>query len=679
MQGALLPTENGPRLLLQHNRLNCLPLGARLRTAPFCSTGENSTRKYSVRRQQRAPRCQVHIRAAATLEGQLAEPVNSDTLTHKHDIRNIAIIAHVDHGKTTLVDSMLKQSKVFRAGQHTQERIMDSNDIERERGITILSKNTAVRYKGIKINIIDTPGHADFGGEVERVLNMCDGVLLLVDSVEGPMPQTRFVLRKSLALNKKVIVVVNKIDRDAARPDFVIDTTFELFCELGASDEQCDFPAVYASGVNGTAGMLPHSLADDLEPLFEAIVKEIQPPAVKLNSPLQMLVTNLDYDDHKGRIAIGRVSSGCISKAEQVSYLKPDSVKTKTGKIAELFVYDNFNRVPAERVEAGDICAFTGLSDVGIGETVCARDAPNALPTIEVEEPTVRMTFLVNTSAFAGKEGKFVTSRNLKERLNRELERNLALRVESGETADAFIVSGRGALHISILMENMRREGYEFAVGPPTVITKQIDGHKCEPYEEAVVEVPEEHVGPVVDMLGQRKGQMLDLVAGETGGLTRITYKIPTRGLLGIRSAMLTATKGTAMLNTIFSEYGPWSGPIATRENGSLTAHEQGQVTSYALESIQQRGKLFCGAGEQVYEDQVVGIHQRNNDLKVNVCKKKQVTNIRSATKEATTSLNEPMRPTLDEALEYVVDDELVEVTPQSVRIRKNPLAGKRR
>lgn len=613
------------------------------------------------------------------MEGQLKEPTDSDELTSKHDIRNIAIIAHVDHGKTTLVDSMLKQSKVFREHQQTQERIMDSNDIERERGITILSKNTAVRYKGIKINIIDTPGHADFGGEVERVLNMCDGVLLLVDSVEGPMPQTRFVLRKSLALNKKVIVVVNKIDRDAARPDYVIDTTFELFCELGASDEQCDFPAVYASGVNGTAGTLPSSLADDLEPLFEAIVKEIQPPSVKLNSPLQLLVTNLDYDDHKGRIAIGRVSSGCISKAEQVSYLKAGDEKPKTGKISELFVYDNFNRVPAERVEAGDIVAFTGLGDVGIGETVCAKDKPLALPTIEVEEPTVRMTFLVNTSAFAGKEGKFVTSRNLKERLERELERNLALRVEPGESADQFIVSGRGSLHISILMENMRREGYEFAVGPPTVITKQVDGHKYEPFEEAVIEVPEEHVGPVVDMLGQRKGQMLDLIGGtDTTSLTRITYKIPTRGLLGIRSAMLTATKGTAMLNTVFSEYGPWCGPIATRENGSLIAHEQGQVTTYALESVQQRGKLFCGAGDQVYEDQVVGIHQRNTDLKVNVCKKKQMTNIRSATKEIATGLNEPMRPTLDEALEYVVEDELVEVTPLNVRIRKAP-GSKRR
>ncbi|DBB06337.1 TPA: hypothetical protein ACH3X1_011906 [Trebouxia sp. C0004] len=679
MQGALLLPENGNCLLLQHNCVNRVPNARRQRTAPFCSIGVHNNGSFAVRQKHVAPRCRLQTCAVATLEGTLKEPTDTDVLTHKHDIRNIAIIAHVDHGKTTLVDSMLKQSKVFRANQHTQERIMDSNDIERERGITILSKNTAVRYKGIKINIIDTPGHADFGGEVERVLNMCDGVLLLVDSVEGPMPQTRFVLRKSLALNKKVIVVVNKIDRDAARPDYVIDTTFELFCELGASDEQCDFPAVYASGVNGTAGLLPTGLADDLEPLFEAIVKEIQPPAVKLNSPLQMLVTNLDYDDHKGRIAIGRVSSGCISKAEQVSYLKPGGEKPKTGKIAELFVYDNFNRVPAERVEAGDICAFTGLGDVGIGETVCARDSPIALPTIEVEEPTVRMTFLVNTSAFAGKEGKFVTSRNLKERLERELERNLALRVEPGDTADAFIVSGRGALHISILMENMRREGYEFAVGPPTVITKQVDGHKYEPFEEAVIEVPEEHVGPVVDMLGQRKGQMMDLVAGtDTTSLTRITYKIPTRGLLGIRSAMLTATKGTAMLNTVFSEYAPWSGPIATRENGSLTAHEQGQVTSYALESIQQRGKLFCGAGDQVYEDQVVGIHQRNNDLKVNVCKKKQMTNIRSATKEATTSLNEPMRPTLDEALEYVIDDELVEVTPLSVRIRKAPFSKKR-
>jgi GTP-binding protein len=622
--------------------------------------------------------------AAATLEvpegleASFAKGHDADVIKMQ-SIRNIAIIAHVDHGKTTLVDAMLKQSKVFRENEAVQERVMDSNDIERERGITILSKNTAVTYKGIKINIIDTPGHADFGGEVERVLNMCDGVLLLVDSVEGPMPQTRFVLGKSLAMNKKVIVVVNKIDRPAARPDYVIDASFELFCDLGASDEQCDFPVVYASGVNGTAGEEPSTLAEDLEPLFEAIVREVEPPSVKLAAPLQLLITNLDYDEHKGRIAIGRISSGCISKADTVAYLKPGDDKPKTGKISELFVYDNFNRKAVERVEAGDICAFAGLGDVGIGETVCAREAPVPLPTITVEEPTVRMTFMVNTSPFAGREGKFVTSRNIRERLDRELERNLALKVESGETADTFIVSGRGALHISILIENMRREGFEFAVGPPKVITREVDGRKQEPYEEAIVEVPEEHVGQVVDLLGQRKGQMLDMAAPQGNStLTRLTYKMPTRGLLGIRNAILTATKGTAVLNTIFLEYGPWCGVIDMRENGSLVGFETGQVTSYALESVQQRGKLFVGPGDEIYEGQVIGIHQRQGDLKVNACKKKAATNIRSATKEQTTALNEPMRPGLDDALEYIIDDELVEVTPKSVRIRKGPVAKRK-
>ncbi|KAK9810279.1 hypothetical protein WJX72_007818 [[Myrmecia] bisecta] len=619
----------------------------------------------------------VRSQAVALEEAPPKAAPTQDDRKLRDDLRNIAIIAHVDHGKTTLVDAMLKQSKVFRDNQVVDERIMDSNDIERERGITILSKNTAVRYKGIKINIIDTPGHADFGGEVERVLNMCDGVLLLVDAVEGPMPQTRFVLKKALALQKKVIVVVNKIDRPAARPDFVIDATFDLMLDLGASDEQCDFPVVYASGVNGIAGNDPSTLAEDLEPLFTAIVREVTPPMVNSDAPLQMLVTNLDYDEHKGRIAVGKITSGYLTKGEQVAVMKPGDEKAKPGKIGEVFVYDNFNRVPAGRVDAGDICAITGLGEVSIGETICSKEDPQPLPTITVEEPTVRMTFLVNTSPFAGREGKYVTSRNLKERLERELERNLALRVEPGETADQFIVSGRGALHISILMENMRREGYEFAVGPPKVITKQIDGHRMEPFEEALVEVPEEHMGQVVDLLGQRKGQMLDMQAGSSG-TSRVTYKIPTRGLLGIRNAMLTATKGTAVLNTNFAEYGAWCGEISTREQGSLVGFETGQVTSYALESVQQRGRPFVSPGDDIYEGQVIGIHQRQGDLKVNACKKKAATNIRSATKEQTTGLSEPIQMGLDDALEYIIDDELVEVTPVSIRIRKSPQAKRR-
>eukprot|EP00873_Tetraselmis_striata_P021349 jgi/Tetstr1/441613/TSEL_029840.t1 len=611
--------------------------------------------------------------AAAAVE----EPATATSVDH---IRNIAIIAHVDHGKTTLVDAMLNQAKVFRANQVVQERIMDSNDLERERGITILAKNTAVTFGENKINIIDTPGHSDFGGEVERVLNMCDGVLLLVDSVEGPMPQTRFVLRKALALNKKVIVVVNKIDRDAARPDYVIDKTFELFVELGATDEQCDFPIVYASGVNGIAGPEPDNLAEDLGPLFKSIVSEVPAPTVDVDAPAQILVTNLDYDEHKGRICIGRVTGGSIVKGASYTVCTPEGLeegKKRTGKVVELFVYSQFDKVSVQEVMAGDICAFTGMADVGIGETVCDSKDPRPLPTIKVEEPTVTMTFLVNTSPFAGQEGKFVTSRNLAERLDRELERNLALKVERGESADQFVVSGRGTLHIGVLIENMRREGYEFAVGPPRVITKIEDGKTMEPIEEAVVEVPQDYMGAVVDMLGQRKGQMLDMATNPNTGSSTVKYSIPTRGLLGIRSALLTATRGTAVVNTIFSHFAEWQGDISMRDQGSLVAHETGAVTSFACESAQARGMLFCKPGEQVYEGQVVGIHQRPGDLKVNVAKKKAVNNIRSATKENTAGLAEAKVMLLDDALEYIIGDEIVEVTPVSVRIAKVPKANK--
>ena len=600
--------------------------------------------------------------------------------------------------------SRLKQSKVFRANQAVETRIMDSNDLERERGITILSKNTAITYKDKKINIIDTPGHADFGGEVERVLNMADGVLLLVDSVEGPMPQTRFVLRKALALNKKVVVVVNKIDRPAARPDYVIDAVFDLFCELEACDDQCDFPVVYASGMSGIAGDEPGNLSEDLEPLFEAIVREVPPPQVNVSGPSRMQVCALDYDEHKGRIAIGRVDRGTIVKGDAVALCLPGAEPRK-GKITELFVYDNFNRVPVDKVIAGDICCLTGLGDVSIGDTLCDPANQEPLPTIAVEEPTVTMTFAVNTSPFAGQEGKFVTSRNLKERLDRELERNLALRVAPGAGAESFEVSGRGALHLGILMETMRREGYEFCVGPPKVITKQgEDGTKLEPFEEAVIEVPEEHVGAVTGLMGARKAQMVDM-SGGSEGLTRIKYTLPTRGLLGLRNSMLTATKGTAVLNTLLTGYEPYVGEIETRENGSLTSYETGQVTAYAIESAQQRGRLFVKPGDQVYEGQVVGIHQRNGDLKLNVSKKKALTNMRAAGKDNTTVLTEPVPVTLvriwtrsrplmcsealtraprplvcqDYALEYVADDELVEITPESIRLRKNPMIKKRK
>jgi GTP-binding protein len=492
------------------------------------------------------------------------------------------------------------------------------------------------------------------------------------------MPQTRFVTNKALALNKKVVVVVNKIDRPAARPDWVVDSTFELFMDLGATDEQCEFPVVYASGVNGIAGHSPDSMAETLVPLFETIVKEVAPPVVKPNAPLQMLVTNIDYDEHKGRIAIGRVTGGTIKKAQQValcSSLVPG--KVRAGKVNELFVYDNFSRVPVEEVQAGDICAFTGIGDIGIGETVCGKESVVALPTIQVEEPTVSMTFKVNTSPFAGKEGKFVTSRNIKDRLDRELERNLAMRVEPGETADAFIVSGRGTLHLGVLIESMRREGYEFEIGPPKVITREVDGHKCEPYEEAVVEVPEQYVGGIVELFAQRKGEMVDMQPS-IQGTTRLTFKIATRGLLGLKNAMLTATRGMGILNTLFDSYRPVAGVISMRENGSLVAFETGQVTAYALETAQDRGQMFCKPGDAVYEGQVVGIYNKSGDLKINVCKAKALTNMRASQSEKKVALDEAKIMGLDDALEYITDDELVEVTPQSIRIRKDPTMKKK-
>lgn len=636
--------------------------------------GKGLSNPVSLSHQQRKQAAGFASVRAALVEAE--EAVSTEGAVN--DIRNIAIIAHVDHGKTTLVDAMLKQSKVFRENQSVETRIMDSNDLERERGITILSKNTAIRYNGVKINIIDTPGHADFGGEVERVLNMADGVLLLVDSVEGPMPQTRFVLRKALSLNKRVVVVVNKIDRPAARPDYVIDSVFDLFCDLDATDEQCDFPVVYASGMSGIAGDDPSSMSEDLVPLFEAILREVDAPIADVSGATRMQVCALDYDEHKGRICIGRVDRGTIKKGDQVAICLPDT-EARKGKISELFVYDNFNRKPVDEVRAGDICCLTGLADASIGDTLCDQSAQEPLPTISIEEPTVTMTFSVNTSPFAGKEGKFVTSRNLKERLERELERNLALKVEPGSGAESFEVSGRGSLHLGILMENMRREGYEFAVGPPKVITKTgDDGSKLEPFEEAVVEVPEEHVGAVTSLMGSRKAQMIDM-AGGSEGLTRIKYTMPTRGLLGLRNAILTATKGTAVLNTLLVGYEPWVGEIDTRENGSLISYETGQVTAYAIESSQQRGRMFVSPGDAVYEGQVVGIHQRAGDLKVNVCKKKALTNMRAAGKDSTVVLSEPIPVTLDYALEYVADDELVEITPEHIRIRKNPAIKKRK
>lgn len=597
-------------------------------------------------------------------------------LARRGDVRNIAIVAHVDHGKTTLVDSMLKQAKVFRDNQFVQERIMDSNDLERERGITILSKNTSITYNTTKINIIDTPGHSDFGGEVERILNMVEGVLLVVDSVEGPMPQTRFVLKKALEFGHAVVVVVNKIDRPSARPEFVVNSTFELFIELNASDEQCDFQVIYASGIKGKAGLSPDNLADDLGPLFESILRCIPGPCVEKDGALQMLATNIDYEEHKGRIAIGRLHAGILRRGMDVRICTSEDV-CRFARVSELFVYEKFFRVPVDYVEAGDICAVCGIDDIQIGETIADRNFGKPLPSIKIEEPTVKMAFSINTSPFVGREGKYVTSRNLRDRLYRELERNLAMKVEDGETADTFIVSGRGTLHITILIENMRREGYEFMVGPPKVINKRVDDKLLEPFEIATVEVKEEYMGPVVELLGKRRGQMFDMQGLGSEGTVFLKYKIPTRGLLGLRNAILTASRGTAILNTIFDSYAAWAGDITTRDLGSLVAFEDGTTTSYALASSQERGQLFVAPGVDVYKGQIVGIHQRPGDLSLNVCKKKAATNVRS-NKEVTVVLDTPMDYSLDDCIEYIQEDELVEVTPSSIRMCKNPKLAKK-
>ncbi|KAL2923642.1 putative elongation factor TypA-like SVR3 chloroplastic [Bienertia sinuspersici] len=605
-----------------------------------------------------------------------AFPEKKGQLMRRNDIRNIAIVAHVDHGKTTLVDSMLKQAKVFRDNQTVQERIMDSNDLERERGITILSKNTSIGYKDTKINIIDTPGHSDFGGEVERILNMVEGVLLVVDSVEGPMPQTRFVLKKALEFGHAVVVVVNKIDRPSARPDFVINSTFELFIELNATDEQCDFQVVYASGIKGKAGLSPEKLADDLGPLFESVIRCIPGPQIEKDGALQMLVTNIEYDEHKGRIAIGRLHAGALERGKDVKVCTTEDA-CRYAKVSELFVYEKFLRAPVDSVDAGDICAVCGIGDIQIGETIADKAFGKPLPAIKVEEPTVKMSFSINTSPFVGREGKYVTSRNLRDRLYRELERNLAMKVEDGETSDTFIVSGRGTLHITILIENMRREGYEFMVGPPKVISKKVDDKLFEPFEIATVEVPEEHMGAVVELLGKRRGQMFNMENVGSEGTTVLRYKMPTRGLLGLRNAILTASRGTAILNTILDGYEPWAGDINTRDQGSLVAYEDGTSSSYALASSQDRGKMFIGPGVDVYKGQIVGIHQRPGDLSLNVCKKKAATNVRS-NKEQTVVLDTPIDYSLDDCIEYIQEDELVEVTPQSIRMCKNPKMAKK-
>ena len=592
------------------------------------------------------------------------------------NIRNIAIIAHVDHGKTTLVDALLKQSHIFRENEQVQERVMDSNDLEKERGITILSKNTSVMYKDIKINIVDTPGHADFGGEVERVLKMVDGVLLLVDAFEGPMPQTREVLKKSLALNLKPIVVINKIDRPGANPLKVVDQVLELFIELNATDEQLDFPVVYASAKNGIAKMNLDEESDNVNCIFETIINNIEPPKCDIDGTMQMLVSNIDYDEYLGRIAVGRVERGTINNGTTVAVCKKD--KTEQGKIAKLFTYVGLKRTEVENVSAGDIVCLSGISDINIGDTICDVNNPEKIDFVDIDEPTVSMTFSVNNGPFAGKEGQFLTSRHIRDRLFKELERNVSLRVKETDSADSFEVCGRGELHLSVLIETMRREGFELLVSRPKVIIKEIDGVKCEPMERLVVNVPDECIGNVIEKLGRRKAEMLNMEPAEVGH-TKVEFKVPARGLIGYRTEFLTDTKGVGTMNSIFDCYEPYKGEIQARTRGVLVAFEQGTSITYGLYNAQERGELFIGPGVDVYEGMIVGINSRNEDISINVCKEKHLTNTRASGSDDALRLVPPIQLSLEKAIEFIEEDELVEVTPKSLRLRKKILDNKTR
>lgn len=587
----------------------------------------------------------------------------------RENLRNIAIIAHVDHGKTTLVDKLLRQSGVFRQNESVAERVMDSNDLERERGITILSKNTAVMYNGVKINIVDTPGHADFGGEVERILTMVDGVLLLVDAFEGCMPQTRFVLKKALGLGKKPIVVLNKIDRPGARPQEVVDEVLDLFIELGADDEQLDFPVIYASAKEGYATLDPAQRGENMNPLFEKIVAEVPPPCGEMNAPLQILFSNIDYDEYVGRIGIGRVERGAIKSGQSAVLCQLDGTN-KNVKIAKLYQFEGLKRVEVEKAALGDIVAVSGIDELNIGETACAPECPEALPFIKIDEPTVSMLFMVNNSPFAGQEGKFVTSRNIRDRLFKEVETNVAMRVEETDSADTFKVSGRGELHLSILIETMRRQNFEFQVSRPKVIMKQIDGVLNEPMELLMIEVPDNYVGAVMEKIGARKAELLNMSAKGTG-TTHLEFKIPARCLMGYRSEFLTDTNGNGIMNHVFDGYEPYKGDVLQRSSGSLIAHETGEATTYGLFAAQERGRLFIGAGTPVYEGMIVGENPKAEDLVVNVCKKKHITNTRASGSDDALKLTPHTVLSLEQSLEFITDDELVEVTPQNIRLRK--------
>lgn len=593
----------------------------------------------------------------------------------RNDLRNIAIIAHVDHGKTTLVDQMLKQSGTFRSNEHVDERAMDSGDIERERGITILAKNTAIQYKDVKINILDTPGHADFGGEVERIMKMVDGVLLVVDAYEGCMPQTRFVLKKALEQNLQPIVVVNKIDRDFARPEEVVDEVLELFIELEANDDQLEFPVIFASGMNGTASLSSdvNDQEENMKVIYDAIIEHIPAPVDNKEEPLQFQVSLLDYNDYVGRIGIGRVFRGTMEVGQQVSLMKLDG-KVKNFRVTKMFGFMGLKRVEIQQAHAGDLIAVSGMEDINVGETVCPTEHPDALPILRIDEPTLQMTFLVNNSPFAGREGKWVTSRKIDERLQSQLETDVSLRVDPTDSPDAWVVSGRGELHLSILIENMRREGFELQVSKPEVIVREIDGVRCEPVERVQIDVPEEHVGSIIESMGERKGEMLDMINNGTGQV-RLVFMVPARGLIGYTTDFMTLTRGYGIINHTFDSYQPMQkGRVGGRSKGVLVAMATGQASEYGILGIEDRGTIFVEPGTDIYEGMIIGEHTRDNDLTVNVSKMKAANNIRSANKEATTTRKKPRIMTLEESLEYLNDDEYCEITPQSIRLRKKVL-----
>ena len=591
----------------------------------------------------------------------------------REDVRNIAIIAHVDHGKTTLVDELLKQSGIFRENEHVDERAMDSNDIERERGITILAKNTAINYKDNRINILDTPGHADFGGEVERIMKMVDGVILVVDAYEGTMPQTRFVLKKALEQNLKPVVVVNKIDKPEARPEGVVDEVLDLFIELEANDEQLDFPVVYASAVNGTASLDSEKQDENMQSLYETIIDYVPAPIDNRDEPLQFQIALLDYNDYVGRIGVGRVFRGTMRVGDSVSLLKLDG-SVKNFRVTKIFGYFGLKREEIEEAYAGDLIAVSGMEDINVGETVTPNDHQEPLPVLRIDEPTLEMTFRVNNSPFAGREGDFVTSRQIQERLDEQLETDVSLKVTQTESPDKWIVAGRGELHLSILIENMRREGYELQVSKPQVILREIDGVKCEPFERVQCEVPQEYTGAVIESLGQRKGEMLDMVTTDNG-LTRLIFMVPARGLIGYTTEFMSQTRGYGIINHTFEEFKPRvKGRIGGRRNGALVSMDKGQASSYAIMGLEDRGTNFMEPGTEVYEGMIVGEHNRENDLTVNITKEKHQTNVRSATKDQTVTMKRPRKLTLEEALQFINDDELVEVTPETIRIRKTIL-----